>query len=216
MWCIPNLTAEYIARMLEVLEVYERPYDPKRPVICLDEKSFQLLKSKRKALLLGIGKPKREDYEYERHGTANAFVAVEPLAGVRQVRVTKQRRAVDFAAFLRFIVLVKYASCEKVILVSDNLNIHCAKSLVQTFGQEEADKILARLEWHYTPKHASWLNMAEIEINVLTTQCLAQRLGSREASAKHVRAWQRRRNLAKRGICWKFTRAKAKEVFKLA
>src|SRR4051812_6504173 len=109
MWCIPHLTAEYIARMLEVLEIYERPYDPKRPVICIDEKSFQLLTSKRKALPLGFGKAKREDYEYQRQGTANAFVAVEPLAGQRHVRVTKQRRAVDLAAFLRFIVMVRYA-----------------------------------------------------------------------------------------------------------
>ena len=139
MWCIPNLSAEYIARMLEVLEVYEHPFDPKRPVVCLDEKSFQLLTSKRQALSLGIGKPKREDYEYKRQGTANAFVAVEPLAGVRHVRITKQRRAVDLAAFVQFIVLVKYAEAEKVILVTDNLNIHCAKSLVLTFGQEEAE-----------------------------------------------------------------------------
>jgi hypothetical protein len=201
--------------MLVVLEVYERPFDPTRPVVCLDEKNFQLLRSKRKALRLGPGKPKREDYEYKRAGTANAFVAVEPLAGQRHVRITKQRRAVDFAAFLRFIVLVKYATAEKVILVTDNLNIHCAKSLGVTFGEEEADKILARIEWHYTPKHASWLNMAEIEINVLSSQCLSQRLGTREAAAKHVRAWQRRRNLARKGIHWGFTRAKAKEVFKL-
>jgi len=201
--------------MLAVLEVYERPFDPKRPVVCLDEKSFQLLRSKRKALSLGIGKAKREDYEYQRQGTANAFVAVEPLAGRRYVRVTKQRRAVDFAAFLRFIVMVKYAEAEKVILVTDNLNIHCAKSLVLTFGKEEADKILARLEWHYTPKHASWFAMAEIEINVLSAQCLSQRLGNREEAAKHVRAWQRRRNLEHKGICWKFTPARAKEVFKL-
>src|SRR5436190_19652375 len=112
--------------MLDVLEVYERPYDPKRPVICIDEKSFQLLASKRKALALGIGKAKREDYEYQRNGTANAFVAVEPLGGQRHVRVTKQRRAVDFAAFIRFIVMEKYRAAVKVVIVTDNLNIHFA------------------------------------------------------------------------------------------
>jgi hypothetical protein len=215
MWCIAQLSAEYITRMLAILEVYERPYDPKRPVICIDEKSFQLLASKRKALALRVGKAKRVDYEYKRKGTANAFVAVEPLGAQRHVRITNQRRGCDFAAFLRFIVMVKYHSAGKVIIVSDNLNIHFAKSLIETFGQEEADKILARIEWHYTPKHASWLNMAEIEINVLSRQCLCQRLGTREEATRHVRAWQRRRNLAKKGICWQFTQTKAKQVFKL-
>jgi hypothetical protein len=215
MWCIPNLSAEYIARMLDILEVYERAYDPKRPVICIDEKSFQLLTSKRKALTLRSGKAKREDYEYQRHGTANAFVAVEPLGAQRHVRITKQRRAGDFAAFVRFMVMVKYAWADKVVIVTDNLNIHFAKSLIETFGQAQADKILARIEWHYTPKHASWLNMAEIEINVLSRQCLSQRLGTREEATRQVRAWQRRRNQAKKGICWQFTQTKAKRVFKL-
>src|SRR4051812_30621348 len=215
MWCIPHLTAEYIERMLEVLEVYERPLDPKRPVVCIDEKSFQLLASKRKTLALRSGKAKREDYEYKRHGTANAFVAVEPLGAQRHVRITKQRRACDFAAFISFMVMVKYHSADKVVIITDNLNIHFAKSLVETFGQAQADKILARIEWHYTPKHASWLNMAEIEINVLSRQCLSQRLGTREEAIRQVRAWQRRRNLAKKGICWQFTQTKAKQVFKL-
>src|SRR4051812_38705080 len=141
MWCIPNLSAEYIERMLDLLEVYERPYVPKRPVVCIDEKSFQLLASKRKALALRLGKAKREDYQYTRNGTANAFVAVEPLGGQRQVRVTKQRRAVDFGAFISFIVMVKYAAADIVVIVTDNLNIHFAKSLIETFGQEEAAKI---------------------------------------------------------------------------
>jgi hypothetical protein len=202
--------------MLDLLEVYERPYDPCRPVICIDEKSFQLLASKHKALAGGVGRTKREDYEYQRNGTANAFVAIEPLGGVRHVRITKQRRGCDFAAFVSFIVMVKYPSADKVVIVTDNLNIHFAKSLVETFGQVEADKILARIEWHYTPKHASWLNMAEIEINVLSRQCLCQRLGTREEAIRQVRAWQRRRNLAKKGICWQFTQTKAKQVFKLA
>ena len=201
--------------MLDVLEVYERAYDPKRPVVCIDEKSFQLLASKRRSLAPSPGKAKREDYEYTRQGTANAFVAIEPLAGQRHVRITRKRRALDFGAFIRFIVMEKYVSADKVIIVSDNLNIHCAKSLVETFGQAEAERILARIEWHYTPKHASWLSMAEIEINVLTRQCLNQRLGTREQAARQVRAWQRRRNLAKKTICWKFTQAKAKQVFRL-
>lgn len=215
MWCIPHLDAEYIRRMLDVLEVYERAYDPKRPVVCIDEKNFQLLSSKRKALALGTGKALREDYEYVRHGTVNAFVAVEPLGKTRHVRVTARRTAGDFAAFIYFIVMVKYAAADKVVLVTDNLNTHFAKSLVATYGQTKADQILERIEWHYTPCHGSWLNMAEIEINVLSRQCLRQRFGDRATATKHIRAWQRRRNLAGKGIAWKFTQAKARERFKL-
>lgn len=215
MWCIPQLEAEYIRRMLDVLEVYERPYDPKRPVVCLDEKSFQLLTSKRKALGLGPGKALRVDYEYVRHGTVNAFVAVEPLGKTRHVRVTARRTARDFAAFVYFIVMVKYATADKVVLVTDNLNTHFAKSLVETYGQTKADQIMERIEWHYTPCHGSWLNMAEIEINVLSRQCLRQRFEDRATATKHIRAWQLRRNLAGKGIEWTFTRAKAREKFKL-
>jgi transposase len=214
-WCIPRLDAEYIRRMLDVLEVYERPFDPKRPVVCIAEKSFQLLSSKRKALALSVSKPLREDYEYQRNGTANAFVAVEPLGKTRHVRVTARRTARDFAAFVYFIVMVKYAAADKVVLVTDNLNTHFAKSLVQTFGQAKADQIMERIEWHYTPCHGSWLNMAEIEINVLSKQCLRQRLGDRATATKQIRAWQRRRNLAGKGIAWQFTQAKARERFKL-
>jgi hypothetical protein len=215
MWCIPDLTDEYIKRMMDVLEVYERPYDSNRPVVCIDEKNFQLLSSKRVGLALRIGKPKRVDYEYKRNGTANAFVAVEPLGKCRHVRVTARRTARDFASFLHFIVMVKYGKAEKVVIVTDNLNTHCAKSLIVTFGEEVAAKIMSRIEWHYTPCHGSWLNMAEIEINVLSEQCLSRRFGNRAEATKHVKAWQRRRNLAKKGICWKFTRAKAKKKFKL-
>src|SRR5262249_49884954 len=150
-----------------------------------------------KALALRVGQAKREDYEYKRNGTANAFVAVEPLGAQRHVRITKQRRGCDFAAFISFIVMVKYYLADKVIIVTDNLNIHFAKSLIETFGQAQADKILARIEWHYTPKHASWLAMAEIEINVLSCQCLSQRLGTRQEATRQVRAWQRRRNYTK-------------------
>jgi hypothetical protein len=215
MWCIPSLTAEYITRMLDVLEVYERPYAASRPVVCIDEKSFQLRSSKRAPLALRFGKAKRVDSEYVRHGTANAFVAVEPLGGYRHVRLTKRRTAKDFAAFIHFVVMVKYAKAEKVVLVTDNLNTHTTKALIDTFGEEVAAQIIERIEWHYTPCHGSWLNMAEIEINVLSLQCLKRRFSSREEATKHVRAWQRRRNLAKKGICWKFTSAKAKEKFKL-
>ncbi len=216
MWCIPGLDAEYIRRMLDVLEVYERAYDPTRPVVCIDEKSFQLLSSKRKALALGFGKALREDYEYQRNGTANAFVAVEPLGKTRHVRVTARRTSRDFAAFVYFIVMVKYAAADKVVLVTDNLNTHFAKALVETYGQAKADQIMSRIEWHYTPFHGSWLNMAEIEINVLSKQCLRQRFGDRATAIKHVRAWQRHRNLAGKGINWQFTPAKARERFKLA
>ncbi len=215
MWCVPNLTAEYIRRMLDVLEVYERAYDPKRPVVCIDEKNFQLLSDKRAGLGMRLGKPKRVDYEYKRNGTANAFVAVEPLGKCRQVRVTARRTAKDFAAFLQYLVMVRYAKAEKVVIVTDNLNTHFPKSLVESYGEARAEAILRRVEWHYTPYHGSWLNMAEIEINVLSQQCLSRRFKDRAEATKQVRAWQRRRNLAKKGICWQFTRAKAKEKFRL-
>jgi hypothetical protein len=207
-WSIAQLSAEYIERMLVILEVYERPYDPKRPVIGIDEKSVQLLASKRKALALGIGKAKREDYEYVRNGAGNALVAIEPLGAGRHGRITKQRRGCDFAAFVNFIVMVKYHSVDNVVIVTDNLSSHFAKSLIETFSQTQADKILVRMEWHYTPKHASWLAMAEIEINVLSRQCLSQRLGTREEAIRQVRAWPRRRNHAKKSICWQFTQTK--------
>jgi hypothetical protein len=216
MWCIPKLDDEYTERMLDVLEVYEREYEPKRPVICLDEKSFQLLSTPRGTQPVSKGKFRREDYEYKRHGTVNAFVAIEPKGNFRHVRVTTQRRGVDFAAFLRFLVLEKYAEADKVVLVSDNLNIHTPKILHEALGEEAATKLLARLEWHYTPKHASWLNMAEIEIGVLTKQCLARKFSTKAEATKHVRAWQRRRNLASAGINWTFTRVQAREKFRLA
>jgi hypothetical protein len=215
MWCVPKLTAEYIKRMLDVLEVYERPYDPKRPVVCIDEKNFQLLSDKRTTIGMRVGKPKRVDYEYQRNGTANAFVAVEPLGNYRHVRITARRTARDFAAFLHFIVMEKYAKAEKVVIVTDNLNTHFVSSLIETYGEVRAVEIMSRIEWHYTPCHGSWLNMAEIEINVLSGQCLSKRFSDRAEATKHVKAWQRRRNLAKNGICWKFTQAKAKVKFKL-
>lgn len=216
MWCIPKLDQEYEERMLDVLEVYERPYDRLRPVVCIDEKSFQLLSHDRPGIGMREGRAARVDYEYTRHGTANAFVAVEPQGNKRIVRITLKRTKKDFAKFLNFVVMQKYKRAQKVILVTDNLNTHNLSSLVETYGEKRARKIFSRIEWHYTPKHGSWLNMAEIEINVLSRQCLKRDFTMRSEVVKHVRSWERRRNLDKRGIHWSFTRARAKEVFKLS
>jgi len=215
MWCIPALTAVFIRKMLDVLEVYEREYDPKRPVICLDEKSMQLLGDVRKPEGTKRGKVKREDYEYKRHGTVNLFVTVEPKGKKRKVCVTDRRTKEAFAKVVRQIVMEEYKDAEKVVLVVDNLNIHRAKSLIDIFGEEEGQRIADRIEWHWTPAHCSWLDQAEIEIHVLSTQCLDRRIATKEEVVEEVAAWEKERNRQKKGINWQFTRAKAKRKFKL-
>jgi hypothetical protein len=199
--------------MMDVLEVYERPYDAKKPVICLDEKSKQLLKDTREALPITRRKAKRQDYEYKRNGTVNLFVTIEPKGNKRYVRVTKRRKKPDFAKEIKDIVLVKYKHAEKIILVTDNLNTHTAKCIRDELGEEEAKAILDKIEWHYTPKHASWLDMAEIEIGVLSSQCLKKRIGTFQEMQRQVAAWVRRRNKKGVGINWSFTGEKAQEKF---
>jgi transposase len=171
MWCIGKLTPEFKKRMLDVLEVYERPYDSKQPVVCIDEKSKQLLKEIREPIAVKRGKGAKADYEYERNGTCNLFVAVESKGAKRTVRVTRKRTGKDWALFIRYLVRRVYKRAKKLILVEDNLNIHNRKTLVKELG-EEGRKIAQIIEWHYTPKHGSWLNQAEIEIHALETQCL--------------------------------------------
>lgn len=215
MWCIKEMDKEYKRNMMDVLEVYERPYDPKRPVICVDEKSKQLLEKTRPDIAGKPGRVRRTDYEYKRNGTVNIFVAVEPKGKTRKIKVTKHRRAVDFSQFIYHLVEGTYKDAEVVVLVTDNLNIHGEKSLKETFGEEKAKRLLKRIEWHYTPKHASWLDQAEIEINALSRQALKEFIATFQAMQKQCAAWQKDRNRKHIGINWQFTREKAIEKFKL-
>lgn len=214
MWCIPKVTAEFIKRMEHLLALYKKPYNPKQPIVCIDEKSKQLLADTRLSLPAKPGKIKRSDYEYKRKGTRNIFVAVEPKAGYRETEVTKRRTKQDFACFIRQLLTGHYRFVDKLHLVADNLNTHFEGSFIETFGQAAAVKLLKRIKFHYTPKHASWLNMAEIEINVLSKQALKQRIPSEQAMKVIVRAWQTDRNRRREKISWKFTTADARKVFK--
>lgn len=196
--------------MEDVLDVYQRPYDPKRPQVCLDEASKQLLGEVREPLPMEPGEPKREDYEYERHGTANLFMIAEPLQGKRQVKVTDRRTAIDFAHVIKEVVDVHYPEAEIIVLVLDNLNTHGPASLYEAFEPAEAKRLADKLEIHHTPKHGSWLNMAEIELSVLARQCLAQRIPDKETLTAEAAAWQRRRNQHSVRIDWRFTTADAR------
>ena len=213
MWCIPRLTDEYIERMEHLLDLYARPYNPEEPVVCFDEKSKQLLSDTRVALPMREGKVKRSDYEYRRVGTRNIFCAVEPLAGKRCVVVTTRRTKKDFARYLQYVVAL-YTDALKIHLVCDNLNTHFPPSFFETFSKEEAERILSRIEFHYTPKHASWLNMAEIEIGVLSQQCIKGRIPTASTLRRKINAWQLARNREEKKIDWRFTTEKAREKFK--
>jgi hypothetical protein len=200
--------------MEDVLEVYHRPYDPRRPVVCLDEQSKQLIRETRTPLPAKPGQPERADYEYERNGTANLFITFEPLAGRRRVRVTDRRTKVDFAHVVRELVDGQYPKAEKVVVVMDNLNTHRLSSLYEAFTPEEARRLIERLEVHHTPKHGSWLNMAETELSVLNSQCLDRRIGEKAELRSEVAAWQQRRNTAKCRVDWQFTTADARVKLK--
>jgi DDE superfamily endonuclease len=206
MWCIGKLTAEYRQRMYALLDLYALPFCAEQPVVCLDEKSKQLIEESRAPLPMRAGMPERRDYEYVRAGTCNLFVAVEPKGGRRTVLVTDHRAKVDFVAFVQYLLEQVYAKAHQVHLVMDNLNTHFRKSFDDVLGVKRAKALLRRVVFHYTPKHASWLNMAEIEIGVLDRQCLDRRLPSRDAIVTEVDAWQSRRNTDQRGIAWSFTR----------
>ena len=200
--------------MLDVLEVYERPYDTKRPVVCLDEKSKQLLKETRIPVKGKPGKPAKADYEYKRNGTANLFVAVEPKRSKREVWVTKRRTKQDYAPFIKHLADEVYKEAEKIVLVQDNLNTHKQEVLIEILGDKEGKRIADKIEWYYTPKHASWLDQAEIEIHGLETQCLNKRIGDIQTMEIEVAACVQRRNNNKVGINWQFTREKAREKFR--
>jgi DDE superfamily endonuclease len=196
--------------MEDVLDVYARPYDPKRPVVCVDEGAKELRSTPRGSLPMAAGQPERQDYEYERHGKANLFLSVEPLTGKRRVRVTARRTAVDFAEELRQIVDLDYADAEVVVMVVDNLNTHGPSCLYEVFVPQEARRIAQKIEWHYTPEHGSWLNIAEIELSVLHRQCLNRRIADVAALERESLAWQEWRNAAEAKICWQFTTADAR------
>jgi len=202
------MDAAYRACMYDVLDLYEEPYDPSRPVICLDEKPKQLLSEKKRPLPMRPGVPERYDYEYVRKGTANIFLAVEFKAGMRLTQVTPRRAMTDFALFLRMVV-DRCPDADLVRVVMDNLSTHKEKALIQAFGPGEAERIMGRVEFHYTPNHGSWLNAAEIEIGVMSTECTDRRIGDLGTLSREVGAWTRRRNLHRDKIDWRFTREKA-------
>jgi hypothetical protein len=210
----PDGDADFVCAMEDVLDVYQRPHDPRRPVVCLDEQSKQLTRETRAPIPAAPGRPARTDYEYERNGTANLFMLFEPLGGRRRVKVTERRTKVDFAEVVRQMVDVHYPKAEKVVLVMDNLNTHKLGSLYEAFTPAEARRLIDRLEVHHTPKHGSWLNMAETELSVLTKQCLDRRIGDRMTRAREVAAWQRARNDAQCRVDWQFTTANARVKLK--
>jgi hypothetical protein len=196
--------------MEDVLAVYERPYDSKRPVICADESNKELRKTPRGTIPPETGQVARLDYEYERNGTANMFMTVEPLVGKRRVRVTDQRTKLDFAELLRCLSDEDYPEADIIILVTDNLNTHTPACLYERFEPAEARRLAERFEWHYTPEHGSWLNMAEIELSVLARQCLSRRIPDKDTLSNEISAWEKSRNNVKVQIDWQFKTADAR------
>ena len=211
MWCINEIDAEYRRCMYDVLDLYEKPYDPKRPQVCLDEKPKQLIGEKRNPIPMKPGSCEKTDYEYVRNGTANIFVAVDFKAGKRITQVTNQRTMKDFAMFVKKVVDEGFPDAEVIELICDNLNTHKPKSFYEKFNKQEAERILNKIEFHHTPKHASWLNAAEIEINVMDTECTGKRIPNKEKLSSEVAAWTKRRNEQKKKINWRFTKKKADE-----
>ena len=208
MWCIAIITEEYRKRMYDLLNLYACVYNTQYPVVCVDEKSKQLLEDKRKTIPMKPGSPEKYDGEYKRRGTQNIFVAVEPLTGKRYIKVTNQRKKVDFATFIKELV-TRYPQAKKIRLVADNLNTHFERSFHETFNKREANTLLEKIEFHYTPKHGSWLNMAEIEINIMDRECLNRRIGQKNVLKKEIASWARQRNKERKKIKWTFTKKKA-------
>ena len=202
---MPKATPRFVAKMEDGLAVYQRPYNPKRPQVCLDEIAKTLRSTPRGQLPVQPGQVAREDYEYQRHGTCALFLAVEPLRGYRQVWVRERRTLLDCAEVLRALVDHVYPEAEQIVLVTDNLNIHHPACLYARFAPAEARRIAAKLEWHYTPEHASWLNIAECELSVLKRQCLKGRMPDIQMVKQQVMAWQHRRNHAQLSVDWRFT-----------
>lgn len=201
-WCIPAADAEFVAKMEDILEVYQRPYDPVNPVVCIDETNKQLIKQQR--IACEPGQPEKVDSVYVRNGVLDVFMVCEPLAGRRETVVTQTRTALDFAEILKYTSDFLYPRAEKIVLVTDNLNTHSPASLYKAFPPEEARKLAERFEWHYTPKHGSWLDMAEIEISIMSRQALAKALPDLDSFKKQVRIWTIKQNAKCVKINWQF------------
>jgi hypothetical protein len=210
-WCIPpKANAAFVAQMEDVLEVYVRPLDPKRPQVCFDESSKQQVKEVRTPLPVAPGKPARFDTEYERNGVSNLFMFFCPLSNWRHVKVTAHRTAVDWAQCMRELVDVHFPEAERITVVLDNLNTHTPAALYVAFPPAEAKRLWDKLEFHYTPKHGSWLNMAEIELSVLSRQCLDRRIPDQTTLITEVAAWEAERNASGATVNWRFTTADAR------
>jgi hypothetical protein len=203
-----------VAALEDVLTVYQRPFDPAHPVICMDETSKQLVGETRLALPGEPGQVQREDYEYERRGVANLFLFSEPLTGWREVQVTERRTRLDWAVALCELSDRHYPAAERITVVLDNLNTHGPASFYEAFAPEKARRLAERFEFHYTPKHGSWLNMAEIEFSVLSRRCLDRRIGDAETLQREVQAWTQQRNRARKSVDWQFTTADARTKLK--
>lgn len=217
-WVIPpEKNADFVAAMEDVLEVYRRPYNVRRPVVCLDETSKQLVGETRTPVAAKPGQPAREDYEYKRNGTANLFMLFEPLAGWRHVEVTERRTKIDFALVVKKLVDELDPDAEKIVLVMDNLNTHKIASLYEAFAPAEARRLADKLELHFTPKHGSWLNMAETELATLGKQCLSRRIPTKTKLKTEVSAWQATRNESEATVDWQFktedARIKLKKLY---
>jgi len=206
----PDNSADFVANLEDVLELYQQPYDPQYPVVNMDEKPMQLIKETRQPLPAKPGKPPRYDYEYERVGTANVFLFTEPLTGWRTVDVCEQRTAVDWAHQIKHLLDDRDPHVVKVRLVCDNLNTHKVASLYEAFEPQEARRLARRLEFHYTPKHGSWLNIAEIELSVLSKQCLHRRIADLETLRHETQAGEQERNANQTGVDWRFTTEEAR------
>jgi len=211
-WCIPpEQNSAFVAAMEDVLSVYARPYDKNRPVICMDEKPFQLLSDVLEPLPIKNGKPVREDFEYLRNGTCSIFLFTEPLGGWRHSEAFSRRTKIDWARRIQWLLNEQYPKAEKVVLVMDNLNTHTISSLYDAFPPDEAFRLAQRLEIHYTPRHGSWLNIAEVELAAMTAQCLGKRrISDIVTMNSELTVWYTRRNQSQKGVDWQFTTADAR------
>lgn len=206
MWCIPpKANAAFVCAMEDVLEIYKCHYDADKPLICMDEISKQLTLETRRSIAMGPGRPARIDYEYERNGVCNLFLFYEPFGGKRYVLVTDRRTKIDWACGIKYLLETHYPNVQKMVLIMDNLNTHHGASFYEAFPPQEARRLLDRLEIHYTPKHGSWLNIAEIELRILAGQCLNRRIPDKETLINEVTTWQNQRNNLRAKVDWRFT-----------
>jgi hypothetical protein len=210
-YCIPTVGPEFVARMEDILDLYEAPYDPRYPQVCFDERPYQLVSEKRLPLPARPAQPRRYDYEYKREGTCNLFVFFQPLAGWRHVKVTDRRTKVDFAYCLKDLVDVHFPQATLIRLVLDNLNTHKLHVLYEVFAPAEARRLARKLDSHYTPTHGSWLNMVEIEIAILSSQCLDRRIPAKTVLQQECAAWEQRRNDLQATVQWQFTAVDARD-----